>query len=144
MTSFSDALNRKADEIEKPKPLPVGTYVCTIPGPPEMKELGQQQTPAAIYQVRVVSPGPDVDSEALMAMGGVQNKTLRLTFFLTEDALYRFRDFLVETLGIESNGRALGEMMPDSVNRMFNATIKHRPSPDGTQLYAEIDRTSKA
>jgi len=144
MTNFADALNRKADEIERPKPLPIGSYLCTLPGPAEMKNIGKNNTPAAEYTVKVVSAQADVDADALQTMGGCAGKTLRLTFFLTEDAVYRLKDFLVDTLGIETNGRSLGEMMPDAVNRMFIATIKHRPSEDGTQIYAEIKGTAKA
>ncbi len=144
MANFADALNRKADDVEKPKPLPVGTYLCTIAGPPEMKEIGQNNTPAAIFAVKVVAPQGDVDMEALNAMGGAAGKSLRQTFFLTEDALYRLKDFLTEACGIEANGRTLGEMIPDAVNRQFLATVKHRPSPDGTQIYAEIGTTARA
>ena len=144
MTNFADALNRKADEIERPKPLPVGTYLCSIPNQPEMKKIGQKETPAAEYTVRVVSASDDVDQEALNQAGGAQGKNLRLTFYLTEESAYRYRDFLVDTLGIEPNGRTLGEMIPDSVNRMFYATIKHKPSQDGTQIYTEISGTAKA
>jgi hypothetical protein len=144
MTNFADALNRKADEIERPKPLPVGTYLVTIPAQPEMKKIGQKETPAAEYTVRVVSAGPDVDQEALNAAGGCQGKTLRLTYYLTDESVYRFRDFLTDTLDIDPAGRTLGEMIPDSVNRMFNATIKHKPSQDGTQIYTEISSTARA
>ena len=144
MASFADALNRKADDVEKPKPLPVGTYLCTVAGPAEMKEIGQNSTPAAIFQFKVISPEGDVDMEALSNAGGAQGKTLRQTFFLTEDALYRLKDFLVDVCGIEPNGRSLGEMLPDAVNRMFKATVKHRPSQDGTQIYAEVNHMTKA
>jgi hypothetical protein len=144
MTNFVDALNRKADEVERPKPLPVGTYLCTIPGPPEMKTIGKNSTPAAEFSVKVIQPREDVDSEALLAVGGAGGKTLRLTFYLTEDALFRLKEFLVDTCGIEPGGRTLGEMIPEAVNRMFNVTVKHRPSQDGTQIYAEIAGTAKA
>ena len=95
-------------------------------------------------QVKVLAPQGDVDMEALSLAGGAQGKTLRQTFFLTEDALYRLKDFLTESCGIEANGRTLGEMIPDVVNRQFLATVKHRPSQDGTQVYAEISGTAKA
>jgi len=144
MASFMDALNRKADDIEKPKPLPVGTYIGTVAGPAEIKEIGQNNTPAAIFQFNILSADADVDTEALTHAGGCQGKRLRQTFFLTEDALYRLKDFLVEICGIEASGRTVGEMLPDAVNRMVKMTVKHRPSPDGTQIYAEIGGFAKA
>lgn len=141
---FSEILNKRSEEIERPKPLPVGTYLMMIPAPAEIKQIGKNNTDAAEFQCRVVQAMDDVDASALEAAGGIQNKTMRLTFWLTEEAAFRLKEFLINALEVDENGRTLGEMMPDAVNRMFKAQIKHRPSPDGTQIYAEIGQTAKA
>ena len=143
-TNFADILNKKPTEIERPKPLPIGTYIAMLPAPGEVKEIGKNNTPAIEYKARILAPGPDVDMAALNDAGGCSGKELRLTFWLSEDALFRFKEFLLNHVGLEEGDKSIGQLAAEAVNRQFSITVGHRPSQDGSAIYAEIKGTAKA
>ena len=142
MSSFQDILNTKTDDIERPKPLPVGTYLGIVSGPPEIAPIGQKNTLAAKYSIKLLAPQDDVDRDALSEMGGIGDRTVGLTLFLTQDAAWRAKEFL-ENCGIDTAGKTLGESLTEAPGRQVYVKLKHRPSPDGTQLYSEIQSTAK-
>lgn len=143
MANFTDILNTKSEEIEKPKPLPVGQYLWSIPNLFEQEEIGEKKTPALIWKCKCIAPQSDVDMAALAESGNAKDRDQRITFFLSEDALHRLRDFLTK-LGISENGRTIGERAADATGRTFLASIRHRPSKDGSQIYGEIDTNTIA
>lgn len=141
--NFANILSKPAADIERPKPLPVGQYLGIVMGMPEMKEIGQKNTPCAEFKIRVLSAGDDVDKTALADAGGLENKTMTARFFLTDDSMYRLKEFLTEHLGIEEGKRTIGQLLSDAPNRQVYIQVAHRPSQDGQQIYAEIKSTSK-
>ncbi len=142
-TNFAEILSKRTDEIERPKPLPVGTYLAMVEGAPELREIGKKSTPAAEFKFRILSPGDDVDREALTAMGGIGEHRMRKPYFLTDESLYRLKEFLVDHLGIAENGRPIGQLLSEAPNQQVYVTVSHRPSEDGSQIYAEVKSTSK-
>lgn len=143
MANFSDVLNRPAASIERPKPLPVGTYHCIVDGPGEQAEVGQKKTEAIIFKLRPLSAGPDVDAGALAEAGGVVGKTIRHTMYITSDAAWRLKQFLVDHLGIEAGSKTLGELVSEAPGRQVSVAIKHRAAQDGSAIYAEVASTAK-
>lgn len=141
--NFQSVLNTKADAIEKPKPYPVGTYLCVVDGPVEFTTIGQKQTDAAILQLKIIQPGPDVDMAAVAEAGGVAGKRLRHTIFLTADSAWRAKQFLVEHLGLEAGTKSLGELFAEVPGRQVMVTVKHRTAQDGSAIYAEVGGTAK-
>jgi len=142
MSNFADILNKQNDDIERPKPLPVGTYLGIVSGPPEIGPIGQKQTLAAKYSIKLLAPQADVDQSALMEMGGIGERSVTHTLFLTADAAWRAKEFL-EHCGVETSGKTLGESLAEAPGRQVMVKLKHRPSPDGTQLYTEIAATAQ-
>jgi hypothetical protein len=136
--NFTDILNTPMSDIAKPKPRPVGTYVGVVTKAPEIKKIGQKETLAAIFDVKVISPGPDIDASELAAAGGIGERHLRVTQFLTEDALWRLKNFLL-ALGLEDDGSSIGKLLAETPGRQALFKIKHRPSQDGSELYEEVD-----
>lgn len=136
--NFEDILNTPMSDVEKPKPRPVGTYVGVVTKAPEIKKIGQKETLAAIFEIKLLQPGADVAIDQLQEAGGIGERTVRLTQFLTADALWRLKSFL-EALGIQDDGRPIGAYLPETVGRQALYKIKHRPSPDGATLFEEID-----
>jgi hypothetical protein len=72
---------------------------------------------------------------------------LRLTFYNTEDAAYRHKEFL-DDLDIpieDEDGTILStrQRIPMAPNRRFIAMVKHSPSEDGRATYANITSTAK-
>lgn len=138
MSNFANLLSKPASDIERPKPLPVGTYLGLVAGAPEFKDIGKNKTPAAEFKIKVLAAQQDVDLEALTAAGGLDNKIMTARFFLTDDSMYRLKEFLTNALGIEEGRRTIGELLSEAPNKQVYITVSHRPSEDGQQIYAEI------
>ena len=138
MSTFEDVLNTPMNAVEKPKPRPVGTYLGVVQGQPKIEKIGQKETLAAIFEVKLLSPGPDVDTESLAEAGGIGERNLRVTQFLTKDALWRTKEFLT-ALGIDVDTPApVGQLIAQATNCRAYFKIRHRPSQDGKELYEEF------
>ena len=82
--NFGAILDRPANEIQRPKPLPVGTYVCVVVGLPREDKSTKKGTEFVEFTMRPIEASTDIDEDDLKAMGGLENKTLRVTFWLVE------------------------------------------------------------
>ena len=136
---FSKILQKQATEIEKPKPLPIGSYVAVNQKLPDFKGVGKNETPAAEFALVVLAPMDDVDPEHLAAYGDVKGKVARHRMFLTEGTEYRTKEELVNAFGIEEAGKNLGQMFNETINKQVIVKIRHRPNDDGTDIYAEVE-----
>lgn len=141
---FSKILAKQADQIEKPKPLPVGSYVCTNPKLPDFKGIGKNETPAAEFGLVVIAPMEDVDPDQLREFGEYKGKTIRHRMFLTEGTEFRTKEELVNAFGIEEAGKNLGQMFNETINKQVIVKIRHRPSDDGTDVFAEVESLAAA
>lgn len=117
MPDFSHLLSKPSGEIEKPKPMPSGTYFGII-ARHEFGVTTKNQTPYVRFHVNNLEAGPDIDPE-LLALSKIDltKKEQRIDFYLTEDALYRLNEFLLG-LGIDNGGgtRSLEVMIPEANN----------------------------
>lgn len=141
---FSKILSKQAAALEKPKPLPVGTYLCNNPQLPKFIGVGKQETPCAEFGLVVLAPGDDVDAQALTDFGDWKGKNIRHRMFLTEATEWRTKEELKEAFGIEEGEKTLGQMFNETVNKQVYVTIKHRPNEDGTDLYMEVEKLAAA
>ncbi len=137
MSNFADILSTPMSAVEKPKPRPVGSYIGVVVGQPKIEKIGQKETLAAIFTIKLLAPGPDIDTTQLAEAGGIGERTVRLTQFLTQDALWRTKAFLT-ALGLEDTG-TVGELLMQTTGRQALFKIRHRPSQDGAELYEEVD-----
>lgn len=137
---FSKILSKQTSAIEKPKPLPIGTYICNNPQLPKFQGIGKNETPAATFNFVVLAPGEDVDMEQLQAYGEWKGKSLRFNMFLTENSEYRTMEELTTVFGIEQEGKNLGQMFNETINKQVLVSIRHRPSEDGTEMFHEIEK----
>lgn len=141
--NFSDVLNKKLDTIEKPKPLPIGTYYALINGAPEIKPRGQNNTLSAEFKFKILQPDEDVNADDLEAAGGLKKeREMRFTLWLTEDALWRAKQF-VENCGVDDTNMSLSQALQSCVGCQVKVKVKHVPSQDGQELYANIDKIIK-
>lgn len=141
--NFSDVLNKKLDTIEKPKPLPVGTYYAVVNGAPEIKPRGNNNTLSAEFKFKILQPDEDVDAEQLAAAGGLQKeREMRFTLWLTEDALWRAKQF-VENCGVDDSNVSLSQALQACVGCQVKVKVVQKPSQDGAELYANIDKILK-
>jgi alpha-ketoglutarate-dependent taurine dioxygenase len=143
MVDFSKILSKQAAEIEPPKTLPVGTYLCNNPKLPDFKGIGKEDTPVAQLQLVVLSAQEDVDPAELAAFGEVAGKTIRHQMWLTESGEFYTKEELVNAWGCDESG-TLGQMFNETINKQVLVTIKHRPSEDGTKMYVEVEKVAAA
>lgn len=140
--SFEDILSRPSAEVERPKPLPAGTYVCVVKGLPKMDKSSKKQTMYAEFQLQPIQVTNDEMVEGVEEVGGLEDKQIRATFYLTDQALYRLKDFLVDDLGIEEGDKSIGQMLNEAPGKQCLATLKHRTSEDGKATWAELASTA--
>lgn len=142
--NFASILDEAPTEIERPKPLPVGTYLCVVQGQPVYDKSNKKGTPFVEFTLRPVSAEEDVDHDDLAAMGGLEGKTIKATFYLTEDAVFRLDEFHTHC-GIDINEPASRRARNDAiVNAQVRAVVKHEMSQDATQSFARLARTALA
>ena len=142
--NYASILDESPTEIERPKPLPVGTYLCVVQGQPRYDKSSKKQTDFVEFTLRPIAAEEDVDEEALAEMGGFDNKTIRATYYLTEDAVYRLDEFH-QHCGIDpEDGESRRNRNEAIVNAQVRAVVKHRNSQDGSTVFAELARTATA
>lgn len=143
--NFGSILDREAPtEVEYPTPYPVGTYLFVVKGLPREDKSAKKATPFVEFILGFLQPGEDVDTEALaecLKGSSLNEKTMKLTFYLTENSYWRLDKFLIEDLGIEG-GVSRRQMISATMNQQVLGHIKHRPSEDGMMMFAEIDSTA--
>jgi hypothetical protein len=91
--SFESILDTPADAVERPKPLPAGTYDCIVKGLFEQGESSQKNTPFVKFTYAIQAAGEDVDSDELEAIGGIADKTIKDTYYTTPDAVFRLLSY---------------------------------------------------
>ena len=140
--NFGAILDTPSQEIERPKPLPQGTYTCVVNGLPRMDKSAKKGTEFVEFNLNILAAGEDVDEDALSEMGGIANKSTRITFYLTENSVWRLKKFLAEDLQIEEDDVTLRQMIGMAPGRQVLAHIKHTPSDDGTSVFANVASTA--
>jgi hypothetical protein len=120
MVDFNALLSKPAEEFRRPPSLPAGSYFGTIT---EYKfdQTREKQTPYVRFTFKNLEAGPDIDSDDLQGID-VAKRSMSTDFYITEDALFRLREFL-ESLGIPASGRTLTEMIPESVGMSVQLDI---------------------
>lgn len=141
--NFASILDEAPTEIIRPQPLPVGTYLCVV-GAPEDTISSQKKTPGVKFPLKPIMAMEDVNEDDLNDMGGLENKNLNITFWLTPDSAYRLDDFHSHC-GLDITQK-LSRRMRNSevVNSQVLAVVSHRMSDDNTQTFAEVRRTARA
>lgn len=154
--NFAAILEKTVDQVEKPKPMPGGTYLTQLVGQPRQDVSSQKKTPFVEFTHKFVSAGDDVNEEelkeALTASDGtvrsLSDVTMKNTYYLSEKSLYRLKDFLADCgfdmEDAEAKKISFGQMIADSPGMMVKVFVKHEPSQDGKSIFARIDSTLPA
>jgi len=140
--NFGALLDTAPSEVERPKPMPEGSYLWVVQGLPEFGKSSKKQTEFVAFTLKCLQAGPDVDLDELEEMGGIADKTTKATFYITETALYRLKEFL-EHCGVEE-GTSLRAMIEETMNCQVGGYIRHEASNDGESIFARLGKTFKA
>ena len=142
--SFSSILDRAPSEIEKPKPLPTGSYVTLLVGQPRIDKSTKKQTEYREFTHKILSAGEDVDEDDLKAYLGGKKLTdvlMKNTYYITEGAVWRLKEFL-EHCGIDLDEvDSLAEGIEETPGKQVGIFINHEASQDGTSVFARIGKT---
>jgi len=138
---FRSILSNKVGAIEKPKPLPMGTYAAVFDSW-EAQEIGQKKTPGIKVTFKLTAPGDDVDMDELEQVGGlpaVMKRKVNTTYWLTDDAMYRLREFMEDVCKAEdTEERSIAAVMADCLQASVLVVIKHRFN-DKQELLLDVD-----
>jgi hypothetical protein len=143
--SFGSILDRAPSEIEKPKPLPQGSYITLLVGQPRFDKSTKKQTEYAEFTHKILSSGEDVDDDDLKSyLAGGKKLTdvlMKNTYYLTEGATWRLKDFLGHC-GIDVDALdSLREGVEETPGKQVGIFINHEASQDGTSVFARIGKT---
>jgi uncharacterized protein (DUF488 family) len=149
--TFSSILDRQSVDVERPKPLPAGTYDTMIQGMFRLDKSSKKQTEFSEYTHKITSVGEDVDENELKAYltnadgstKSINDVTIKNQYYHTEESLFRLKDFLkdcgIEDVDVPGNSlRSLMEQTPNCQVRIF---VVHEPSQDGQSVFAKIKKT---
>jgi hypothetical protein len=150
--TFESILDTPSVDVSRPKPIPHGHYLAMVKGQPNFG-TAKTGTQFVEFSMQPLEADEDVDPEDLQTsltkgngdVISLSDRSLRLTFYLTDDAIWRLRKFLTD-LGIEEmEGKkklTFRERIDMSPGRQCLVNVKHVPSPDGEGTFANIDKTA--
>jgi hypothetical protein len=144
MPRFSELANTKVEDINPPKPLPPGDYICLVDGVPEFKEGISARTnepwESYNYRLRPVTALESVDSQKLQEAEGLNDKALFIQFFQP----HQLKNFL-EACGVKMKGKTLPECIAASPGCQVQVNVTNKPHyRDKSQLAAEVSSYTTA
>lgn len=144
MADFLDALNVKAEDVQKPKPRPAGTYLAAIQGLPDQQE--RKDNKILEFKCKLMIPESDVDTDQLSDQPEISSwPPMKYSVFVNEP--WPLKRFLTEVLGIDADGRTLREMLAEVPGKQLKVNVQHRPymTADGQpDIAADIKAVAKA
>lgn len=150
--NFGAILDKPASAVERPRPFPVGSYTCIVRGLPRMDKSSKKGTEFVEFNLVPQSAGDDVDPDELKAFltkadgskAKLVDKTIKATYYLTDDSLWRLKDFLGH-LGFDMDGDStLRAAISESQGQKVIVNMRHEPSDDGKTMYAKVKDTAPA
>ena len=152
---FSDALDRKLEDIKRPPNPPTGHYIWQIVKHPDIDEFTSRagdDFESILFQVACVSPCDDVDPDELKEYGSLNGYRNRKKFLFADSeidqanfdrSLFNLRRFLGHC-GVDEE-LSMTEALAASVGTQFMGELTHRPDPQDTEvIYAEVGTTAEA
>lgn len=143
--NFNEALNKKVDDIERPKMPPNGHYIWQVTGVPKTDTI---TTPNGSWDTvnipcMAVAAGEDVDQDELQAFGNVRSIKNRLSFMFDKNdennfdgTLFRLQTFLREHIKVttEGDGMSTKEALSACVNQQFMGELKITPDKNNPEI----------
>lgn len=131
--NFTSVLDTPMDVIERPKPIPTGTYIGQIVGLPTSREVttknGEQET--LNINVKIVAPQQVDSPDALNDYGDVTvARPLQRTFWFSKPAatpeeLWAFKQFCNNTLKLETAGKSMKQVCAEMRGKQLIITVGH-------------------
>ena len=143
--NYNALLDKTVGSAERPKAVPLGIYTGLITEI-AFDVSAKKKTPYVRYSVKPFQAVSGVDPDLLAAAGGqdrLAKLKLGLDFYLTEEAMWRLREFLEEALRIDCTTRSFKEAIPYAVNQRITFVMDVQVSEDGKASYNQIKTVLK-
>ena len=150
---FTDALDRKLEDIQRPANLPAGHYIWTITKHPEIDEFTSKAGDPfsrITFLVQCVAPTEDVDPDEIEEFGTVAGALCRKVFLFNESEsekqgfernMFQLRNFLGHC-GIDES-LPVNESLAATVGTQFIGMLNFRPDQtDPEIIYTEVGKTT--
>jgi len=152
--NFESILDMPAADVERPKPLPVGTYDAIVMGLYEEGISSQKKTPFVQFAFTGLTPCDDVDEDDLAAFLTAKDGTVKslasivfknnsTKFYTTPDSMFRLTDFMTHC-GIDQEDKTVRQALSETPNCSVKILIGHTASADGESIFAELKKTLPA
>lgn len=122
MVDFSALLRKPAGEAKKPPALPAGDYPNGVLKGYEIGDNNKNKTPYVRFTVGLSEFPESVDQSDVEGID-LSKRQFRKDYFLTDDALWRLDD-LIRSLGIDPQGRAYEEVLPECVGQPVTVEVQ--------------------
>lgn len=142
--NFGSILDKAPSDVKAPEALPVGSYLCTVMGLPRYDKSTKKGTEFVEYNLVIQDVGEDVDEEDAKAVdGGLRGKSIKATYYLTDTALYRLKEFL-EHCGLDvEHAESMRELVDQAQGQQVIAYLKHEAATDGSdRVFARLAGTA--
>jgi hypothetical protein len=141
---FSSILDEINDEdVERPLPIPVGTYEACVIGQPRKDVSSQKGTAFLEYAFRLTKAEDDVDLKQLKEAGGLADRTIRNTFWLPDDpksgAYWRLKSFC-DACGVEKGGKLMDRAFSCEGAYVRIYVVHASSKNDKSIVYANVGR----
>lgn len=139
MANFTSVLDTPMDSIERPKPLPTGTYIGQIVGVPQSKDVttknGEQET--LEIQVKLLSPQALDNPDALSDYGDLSAaRPLRRSFWFSKPATpeekWGFSQFCNNVLKMDTKGKSIKQAAAEMQGHQLIVTVGNNIYNDKT------------
>lgn len=150
--SFESILDTPVADVERPAPMPAGTYDVIVRGQYEEGQSSQKKTPFVRFTYVFQAAGEDVDEDQLREIltdkdgnaRPLSEKIIKDTYYTTPEALFRLTKVL-EDMGIEDlDNKTIRQALSETPNSTLRIKVGHRSSEDGENVFAEVKSTMKA
>lgn len=154
--NFESILDMPSENVERPKPLPVGTYNAIVQGLYEEGVSAQKKTQFVQFTFAIQSADEDVDEDDLntyltakdgtrKSLQGITLKNNSTKFYTANadgtanGALSRLTDFL-GICGVPEEGMTIRQRLSETPNCAVKILIGHVASQDGESVFAEVKK----
>lgn len=148
--NFTDVLNTKVEEIERPPLPPLGTYRCVVKSVPVMGERSSEKGEWDTIDFPLQAVEAVTVNEEEVETFGLQNVQLRHGFMFDrhdatkqDQSKFRLKVFLEKHLGLDPKGKTLTQMLNEAVGSECLVTVRYRQDPNDAEIqYPEVGKTA--
>lgn len=133
--NFKELLKKPLDTVKRPPALPDGTYYGVVKSY-EFGESSNKKTPFVRFHFLAMYGGEDIEASLLEGID-LSKRDLKKDFYITEDALYRLKEFLA-ALGHEVDGHNIEDLLPLTPNARVMMAITQRRTEGKEDIYNDV------